>query len=81
MSSTLIFEQAQRGDTWRLEIAAYKGRCFLNWRKWYRAEDGLRPTREGVTIPLERLPELTAALCAVSENLAGQTPTPALDGG
>jgi hypothetical protein len=81
MSSILIFEQAQRGDSWRLEVAAYKGKTFLNFRKWYRAEDGLRPTREGVTIPLERLPELTAALSAVNENLAGHTPTPSPDGG
>lgn len=64
MTGRVLFEQAYRGDIWRLEIAKHDGRTFGNWRKWYLDGDTLKPTRQGVTIPLERLPELQAALTA-----------------
>lgn len=62
MTPAILFEQPYRGDVWRLEVTSYDGRMFLNWRKWYRCGDTLKPSREGVTIPLERLTELAAAL-------------------
>lgn len=71
MSGAILFEQPYRGDVWRLEIASHEGRTFGNWRKWYREGDTLKPTRQGVTIPLERLSELHAALGA---HLAGEAP-------
>ena len=71
MSGAILFEQPYRGDVWRLEIANHDGRRFGNWRKWYRDGDTLKPTRQGVTIPLERLSELHAALTA---HLAGEAP-------
>lgn len=65
MSAGILFEQPQRGDVWRLEVTEYEGRTFGNLRKWYRDREGtLKPSREGVTIPLERLRELEAALVA-----------------
>lgn len=64
MSGPVIFEQSHRGNLWRLEVASFKGRDFANWRKWYRADDGWKPTREGCTMPVERLGELTAVLMA-----------------
>ena len=71
MSGAILFEHPYRGDVWRLEIASHEGRTFGNWRKWYRDGDTLKPTRQGVTIPLERLSELHAELGAY---LAGQAP-------
>ena len=71
MSGAVLFEQPYRGDVWRLEIASHDGRTFGNWRKWYREGDTLKPTRQGVTIPLERLAELYAALGAY---IAGEGP-------
>ena len=71
MSGAILFEQPYRGDVWRLEIASHEGRTFVNWRKWYREGDTLKPTRQGVTIPLERLGELHAALTA---HFAGEAP-------
>lgn len=62
MSGGVLFEQSYRGDVWRLEVASHDGRTFGNWRKWYRDGDALKPTRQGVTIPLERFAELEAAL-------------------
>ena len=75
MSGAILFEQPYRGDVWRLEIASHEGRSFGNWRKWYREGDTLKPTRQGVTIPLERLSELHAALAAyLARGAAGGRP-------
>jgi hypothetical protein len=64
-----LFETPERGrNLWRLEVVQHNGRTFANWRKWWRdAEGELRPTRQGVTFPPERLLELRAALEAWSE--------------
>jgi hypothetical protein len=64
MTATILFDQIHRGDVWRLEVVAHKGRTFGNWRKWYWKGAELLPTRQGATIPLERLAELHAALTA-----------------
>ena len=47
---------------WRLEVTEYNGQTFGNWRRWWRDGVTLKPSRDGVTIPLERFPELHAAL-------------------
>jgi hypothetical protein len=73
MSDALLFEQLYRGDVWRLEVTSYDGRTFGNWRKWYWKGDTLKPTREGCTIPLERLLDLEAAL---SRWRAAEAPKP-----
>ena len=66
----IIFEQDYRGNLWRLEIAEHNGRRFLNWRKWYRPDgDGWKPTREGVTMPLERVADLLAGLEAAKARI------------
>ena len=62
MSGPVIFEHRHRGHVWRLEVQSFKGRTFGNLRKWYAADDGWKPTREGFTMPLEALAGLTAAL-------------------
>ncbi len=59
---SVLFEQPYRGDVWRLEVAEHDGRIFGNWRKWYREGETWKPTRQGVTIPLERLEELGASV-------------------
>lgn len=59
---SVLFEQPYRGDVWRLEVTEHEGRTFGNWRKWYRDGDTLKPTRQGVTIPLDRLVELAQSV-------------------
>jgi hypothetical protein len=71
MTGALLFEVVQRGDVWRLVVDDYQGRTFANWRKWWQDGDTVRPTRQGVTIPLERLSELHAAIGAY---LASEAP-------
>ncbi|WP_188764174.1 PC4/YdbC family ssDNA-binding protein [Sandarakinorhabdus glacialis] len=60
--SVLLFEQPHRGDVWRLEVAHHGGRAFLNWRKWWLSDGILKPTRQGVTMPLGRLADLYEAI-------------------
>lgn len=64
MSGQVLFEHQHRGELWRLEVVTHNGRTFGNWRKWYRAEGDWRPTKQGCTLPLEALREITAELMA-----------------
>lgn len=64
MSGPYLFEHRHRGHLWRLEVQTFKGRTFANLRKWYGAGDDWKPTREGFTMPLDGLADLTAALMA-----------------
>lgn len=64
MSDALLFEVTHRGDRWRLEVSSHQGRTFLNRRKWWSDGGNWKPTRQGVTIPLERMRELHAAIGA-----------------
>jgi hypothetical protein len=61
-----LFETTERGgNLWRLEVVQHNGRTFANWRKWWRDADGvLKPTKQGVTFPPERLSELRRAVAA-----------------
>lgn len=63
-AAAVLFDHRYRGDVWRLEVSTHGGQTFLNWRRWFWSGDTLRPTKEGTTIPLERLAELHAALGA-----------------
>ena len=62
MSGQVLFEVRHRGNVWRMEIADYQGRTFFNCRKWFPKEGELRPSKEGFTMPLERLHDLREAL-------------------
>jgi len=64
MSGAVLFEHHHHGYVWRLQVASHNGRTFLNWRKWYLDGDTFKPTKEGCTMPLERLEELEAALAS-----------------
>lgn len=46
------------------ELAEFKGKKFLSLRMWYRPRDGeeLRPGKDGVTLPPNKICELIAAL-------------------
>ena len=64
MNAQTLLSFPQRGDTVLVEINQHNGKTFANFRKWYPDGDVLKPTRQGVTIPLEVLPELHKALGA-----------------
>ncbi len=62
MTGTIFFQRRQRGNLWQFEVQTYKNRTFGNWRKWYLDGSDWKPSREGCTIPLDDLRELTVAL-------------------
>ena len=70
MSARTLLSLPQRGDTVLVQISEHGGKTFANFRKWYSDGDSLKPTRQGVTIPLESLPELHRALGAYLANAA-----------
>ena len=72
MTGAVLFEHRSRGDLWRLEVAHYQGRTFLQWRKWWSDDGVWKPSRHGVTMPPGRLAELYAAIAAY---LAAKAPT------
>jgi hypothetical protein len=64
MNGHILLSVPQRGDTVLVQISEHNGKTFANFRKWYADGGKLKPTRQGVTIPLEALPELHKALGA-----------------
>lgn len=60
MYTPALFEQEHGTSVWRLTIGGmFAHDPCAHWRRWWHTEDGiLRPTRDGVVIPLKRLPEL-----------------------
>ena len=64
MNAQTLLSFPQRGDTVLVQINQHNGKTFANFRKWYPDGDALKPTKQGVTIPLHALPELHKALGA-----------------
>jgi hypothetical protein len=51
-----------RGEELRVELVEYRGKVYLNARKWWRAADGeLRPGK-GLSLPANLLPWLRRAV-------------------
>ena len=66
MTTRTLLTLPQRGDTVLVQISEHGGKTFANFRKWYSDGDTLKPTRQGVTIPLEALPRLHEATGRIS---------------
>ena len=63
-----------RGEVVRLVAQEYKGQYVLHLRVYYPDEQGdLKPTRQGVTIPLAQLKPLRKALRKAEKELASDS--------
>ena len=52
-----------RGETARISLERYKGTWRIGCRKWYLDDNNkLCPTRQGLSLRVEHLPRLAAAL-------------------
>jgi hypothetical protein len=51
----------------RVTVGEYRGRQVADFRVWTRLDDHDQPTRKGLTIRVEQVPELLAAVHAVME--------------
>lgn len=46
-----------------LKLSDFRGKKYLDIRKWYEDDEGeWKPTRKGLTLPLENVPELVKEL-------------------
>lgn len=55
----------------RVSVDHYQGYELLNLRIWFEADDGsMRPSKKGLALRLELLPELREALEAASREVA-----------
>ena len=67
----MVFEFESGRDTIRASISVFRGRTYIDLRKWYEPAPGepLKPTQRGVNVLADFLPELREALDAVEAAL------------
>ena len=63
---TVIIEKGRTTDV-RVGLSEYKGRVYLDIRTYVvgDATGDRKPTRKGITLPLDKIPELRVALAAL----------------
>lgn len=49
------------------DISEFKGRYLIDIRTFYQADGEWRPTKKGINIPVEKLPELENAVAKIKE--------------
>ena len=53
----------RKGETLRVTLSEYEGRPICDLRRYYTSADGkLLPTRKGIALSINRLPDLEAAI-------------------
>jgi len=71
--AAFLFEQEHGSKTWAVQVSDWNGQPRLQVWPWYRTKEGgeLRPCAAryggGFAIPMDRVPELIAALQSVLE--------------
>jgi hypothetical protein len=62
-AETIIASWPRNGrETIIVKLCEYQGRPICDVRTWFTAEDGLRPSRSGITLSVRHLPQLAEAL-------------------
>jgi len=59
----------KRGGEVRMSLNLYRSRRILNLRWWAETREGLIPTKEGVTIPLEAIEDFERAVTTIAASL------------
>jgi hypothetical protein len=73
MENQLLYRfNRNQNDSVFISFREYKGRKYLDLRIFYQPEDQqeMRPTKKGITIPLELLGELKKALGSCEKKIA-----------
>jgi hypothetical protein len=56
----------------QVALSTYKGKTYADLRIYFRAEDGeYRPTKKGITVSLDLLPELGEAVTKLIDKAGG----------
>jgi len=67
-SETIIASWPRNGrETIIVKLGEYQGKPICDVRTWYRADDGLRPSRSGITLSTKHLGQLAEALARAAE--------------
>jgi hypothetical protein len=69
------------GEEIRVCLKTFHGKTYLDFRSWWLPDDeeAYKPTKRGVTLHAEYLPDLLAALQQAAEELGVDLGTPARD--
>ncbi len=64
----VVFEFERRlGTVVRAAVSRFKGRDYLSIREWTEIQGELCPTRRGITLSVEFLPEIRQAVQALAD--------------
>lgn len=72
MENQILYEFTRNQDeTVRLTLREYKERKYIDLRVFYQPEDSneMRPTKKGITLALELLPEVKKGIAACEKKL------------
>ncbi|MEO0667561.1 MAG: transcriptional coactivator p15/PC4 family protein [Pseudomonadota bacterium] len=53
-------------EVFRVSLDEYQGHQMLNVRVWYRADDELRPGKQGIAVKADKVPDLLDAIKEVA---------------
>lgn len=56
------------------DISEFKGRYLVDIRTFYQADGEWRPTKKGINVPIEKLPDLEKAIAKLKETAASLPP-------
>ncbi len=73
MEDQILYQFSRNQDeTVYFTLRDYKDRKYLDLRVFYQPKDGdeMRPTKKGITLPLDLLPELKRGVFACEKKLA-----------
>lgn len=50
----------QIGKDIRIEVSEYKGKEYINFRRWYEADGEWKPSNKGITLKIEEWSEFVS---------------------
>lgn len=72
-----VCQRKGAGGQLMVRIAEFKGHRYCDARIWAPSPDGLIPTRKGVSMPLQELRAIGAALIAWNDDVGPEEPSEA----
>jgi len=76
---TIIASWPRNGrETIIVKLGEYQGKPICDIRTWFSAEDGMRPSRSGITLSVRHVPQLAEALAKAAQ--LASVPSPEAEG-
>lgn len=58
-----------RGDELRVTLGTYEGKPVVQIREWYDAGGSMRPSKKGLSLPIDQLASIASALDEALERI------------